>query len=416
MTHVSSKDLLEAKILLRSAESIWLSDEVLAGVARHLRETDAIERLKALLSAHPELELKDRVVQFEATGTSADRRARYIERYGACGVQRFRPSADTVLYRLEVQTFPTLMNNVMLILEPGHTILFDVGSGSETSSLDVDLGFAVVRDLFDENVHLAELDTAVISHAHIDHFGGIKHITSHSSARVCVHELDARVIAHFEERVVIASKDVDVYLRRAGVDAPTRAELLSMYANSRHWFKSQKVDRTLRDGDSIGRGHQVIHVPGHCPGLICLRVGDILLSSDHVLARITPHQFPQAITPYAGLEHYLESLTKVRNLEGINLTLGGHEAPIFDLRSRVDEIDAFHRGRLAKVLEACTHPKTIREVSRVLFGKREHYDRLLAIEEAGAHVEYLYARGQLRIANLEEVAQPGDPVIQYITV
>lgn len=414
MAYVPSKVLLEAKTLLRSAEAMWLSEEVLAGSGQHLTPQSAIEPLEALIQAHPELELVARVAQLKAVGTSKEKRTRYIERFGACGVQRFKPNADTTLYQLQVQTFPTLLNNVMLILEPGHTILFDVGSGSDASRRDIDLGFAIVRDLFGEDVHLTQLDTAIISHAHIDHFGGVKYIADNSSAKICVHELDARVIANFEERVVIATKDVDIYLSRAGVDQATRTELLKMYGNSRHWFKSQRVDRTLRDGDLVGHGHRVIHVPGHCPGLICLQVGDILLTSDHVLDRITPHQFPQAITPYAGLEHYLESLIKVRQLEGINLALGGHEAPIADLRTRIDEIDAFHRERLRAVLQACKQPKSIRDVSRELFGAREHYDRLLAIEEAGAHVEYLYARGQLRIANLDEVAQAGDPVIQYV--
>lgn len=416
MTHISSKTILQAKTLLRAAEAQWLNDNVLEAYGSHLEPKKALEELRSLLSQHPELKLDARLTQLDSIGTSQDKRTRYIERFGACGVQRFRATADTMLYQFQVQTFPTLINNVMLVLEPGHTILFDVGSGSETSSRDIDFSFAVIRDIFGQDVHLAQLDTAIISHAHIDHFGGVKHITDNSSAKLCVHELDARVIANFEERVVIATKDVDIYLSRAGVDASARKELLEMYGNSRHWFKSQRVDRTLRDGDIIGHGHRVIHVPGHCPGLICLNVGDILLTSDHVLDRITPHQFPQAITPYAGLEHYLESLAKVRNLEGINLALGGHEDPIPDLRTRVDEIDAFHRERLRAVLQTCKEPQSIRDVSRALFGTREHYDRLLAIEEAGAHVEYLYARGQLRIANLDEVAQAGDPVIRYIAV
>ena len=105
------------------------------------------------------------------------------------------------------------------------------------------------------------------------------------------------------------------------------------------------------------------HVPGHCPGLICLQVHDVLLTSDHVLARITPHQFPQAITPFAGLEHYFRSLAKIRALAGIRLALGGHEEPIHDVRTRIDEIERFHRDRLERVLGICEIPRTVDEVS-----------------------------------------------------
>jgi glyoxylase-like metal-dependent hydrolase (beta-lactamase superfamily II) len=197
------------------------------------------------------------------------------------------------------------------------------------------------------------------------------------------------------------------------VSLEERERLLALYLSSRDSFKSVPVDRALRDGDRVGGGHRVIHTPGHCPGQICLAVGDVLLTSDHVLARITPHQFPQAITPYVGIENYFNSLAKVRDLGGIRLALGGHEDPIPDLPSRVDEILVFHRGRLEAVRAACAEPRTVVEVARALFGAQEGYGVILAIEEAGAHVEYLHERGQLRIANVGEIAVARDPVFRY---
>jgi hypothetical protein len=42
-------------------------------------------------------------------------------------------------------------------------------------------------------------------------------------------------------------------------------------------------------------------------------------------------------------------------------------------------------------------------ISKSLFGTTDGYNILLAIEEAGAHVEYLYQRGFLAINNLDEI-------------
>ena len=187
-----------------------------------------------------------------------------------------------------------------------------------------------------------------------------------------------------------------------------------MYGATKAFFTRQEVDRAVRDGDTVGAGYRVHHVPGHCPGLVCLQVHDVLLTSDHVLARITPHQFPQAITPFGGLEHYFHSLAKVRKLEGIEYALGGHEEPIWDLRARIDAIALFHRDRLAKVLEVCKTPRNVVSVTEAMFGQQEGYGRLLALEEAGAHVEYLHQLGKLKIANLDEVARATDPVIEYV--
>ncbi len=54
------------------------------------------------------------------------------------------------------------------------------------------------------------------------------------------------------------------------------------------------------------------------------------------------------------------------------------------------------------------------EVSQALFGEVHGYNVLLAVEEAGAHVEYLYQRGLLGIDNLEELeSNPAPAPIRY---
>lgn len=411
---VPTKVRKKAEHLLRRAEGALLSDAALAEAGGHLAPGEALTKLAALAAERPELGLEHRMARLaEAKGGGEAARREYIERFGCAGVRRFAAPRDVRIYLLSVETFPHHINNVYLILEPGHAMLFDVGSGFESSRRDLALGFAVVRDVFHEDARYEAIDTAIVSHTHIDHFGGVNDLKVKTGARLCVHELDARVISCFEERMVIASKDVEVFLRRAGVPAEERERMIDLYMRSKDWFKPVEVDRSLRDGDLVGGGHRVIHTPGHCPGQICLLVGDVLLTSDHVLSRITPHQFPQAITPFGGLEHYFNSLAKVRRLELVNLALGGHEEPIADLRTRVDEIAAFHRERLMKVREICAEPRTVMEVAHLMFGAQEGYGTILAVEEAGAHVEYLHARGQLRIANLGEVREARDPVLRY---
>ena len=414
MIKIESKLRRRVEWLLRRAEGALLPDAVLAEEGKHLAPAEAEAALRELDPKHPELALAPRLAMLGEAKDSYEKRRDYLGRFGCVGVRRFTARGDVAIYLLPVETFPHHINNVYLVIEHGHTMLFDTGSGLESSRRDLALGFAVARSMFGEVARFESIDTAVISHAHIDHFGGANDVKVKTAARLCVHELDARVIAGFEERVVIASKDVSVFLRRSGIPDDERARMLELYMSSRDWFRSVEVDRALRDGDLIGGGHRVIHTPGHCPGQICLLVGDVLLTSDHVLGRTTPHQFPQAITPFGGLEHYFHSLAKVRKLDLVNLALAGHEEPIADLRSRVDEIAAFHRERLMKVRDICAEPRTIAEVAREMFGNQEGYGTILAIEEAGAHVEYLHTLGKLKIANLDQVAKADDPVLQYV--
>jgi glyoxylase-like metal-dependent hydrolase (beta-lactamase superfamily II) len=206
-----------------------------------------------------------------------------------------------------------------------------------------------------------------------------------------------------------------VFLERAGLSGELRNELETMYRFSKADFKSVSIDGVVKDGQQIVNGYRVHHTPGHCPGQICLEVDDLLFTADHVLSRITPHQSPASITPFCGLELYLQSLDKVRRLGGVRLALPGHEAPIPELDGRIGAIAAHHDRRLGQVLDLCREPMTLLGVTLGLFGPREGYTRLLALEEAGAHVEYLFQRGELGIANLDEVSQQANPVIRYET-
>ena len=159
----------------------------------------------------------------------------------------------------------------------------------------------------------------VISHAHIDHFGWVGRFTGESDAAVYVHELDARVLVNFEERIVLASKDLRVFMERAGVKPELRTEIEEAYRWSRNFFKSVEIDHLVQDRDRIINGYRVHHTLRHCPGQICLEVHDLLFTADHVLSRITASVAGRD-PPFCGLELYLQSLDKVRGLEGIRVS------------------------------------------------------------------------------------------------
>ena len=73
----------------------------------------------------------------------------------------------------------------------------------------------------------------------------------------------------------------------------------------------------------------MLHVPGHCAGHVVIRLHDVLFSGDHVLDQTSPHQAPEHLTLYTGLDHYLRSLAEVKRWAGdVRLALGGHKEVI----------------------------------------------------------------------------------------
>ncbi len=263
---------------------------------------------------------------------------------------------------------------------------------------------------------LGHLTHVFITHGHIDHFGGVGYVRERTNARLGVHELDLRNLSNYEERLSVASRRVDTFLIESGVDQAGRRRLLDMYLLTKNLHRSVPIDFTYEAiGMRLGP-FEFLHVPGHCAGHVVIRLHDVLFSGDHVLAEISPHQSPEHLTLSTGLEHYLRSLDALKAWAGndVRLTLGGHRAPISDLPGRIDAIRQIHRQRLDQVLALLCEPKTIQEVSKALFGEVHGYNTLLALEEAGAHVEYLYQRGLLGIDNLEEVEAASGPIsIRY---
>ena len=329
-------------------------------------------------------------------------------------LQRFETNAGRAIYAFPVRSFPTLTNNIYVIDDGEQYVLIDTGSGMERPNADLLAGFTAIGEHLGRPFSPANIGTILITHGHIDHFGGLPFLRQYTDAPAGVHILDRRVLSHHEERMVFAYRRLETFLEGAGVSAEERVVLMSVYLFSKTYYRSTPVQFLLEEGRPTVGGFGVIHVPGHCPGQVCLLVDDVLLTADHVLSRITPHQAPESITLNMGLGHYLDALGKVAALPGVRLGLGGHEDPIADIPARVAAIRAAHAERLGKISDICRAPKSIAEISRELFGRVDSYHVLLALEETGAHVEYLYQRGELMAANLEEIEAMSHPVVRYV--
>ncbi len=330
-------------------------------------------------------------------------------------VQRFETDRGAVVYQLPLEVFPGFWAYAYLVLVGDDQVLIDTGSGYGMANEQLEARLQDVNAQVPGEVGLAQLTHVLITHGHIDHFGGLSFVRARSEAQVGVHELDLRNITNTEERLTIVARRLEQFLAESGVPEGRRRELIQLYKMSKLGFTSVLVDFTYESlGMNLGP-FEFLHVPGHCAGQVVIRLHDVLFCGDHILSHISPHQSPERLVLNTGLGHYLRSLEDLRSWAGeVSLTLGGHNAPIYDLPRRIEEIKAIHRERLEKILQTLSQPHTVVEVSQLLFHDVHGYNVLLAIEEAGAHVEYLYQRGLLGIANLEELESRNGPVpIRY---
>ena len=331
-------------------------------------------------------------------------------------VQQYTTNSGVRIYRIPLVLFPNnFVGYSYLLLNGGPPTLVDTGSGMGQSNDDLLDGLRAVRDDFGEAFEVTDIERIIITHGHIDHFGGVAFMVEQTGAEVGIHPLDRRILTAYEERLAIATKDLRFYLERAGMDDAERHEMIEHYSFFKSHVQSIEVNFTI-DEDIELEGMRFIHAPGHCSGQVCIVLEDTMLCADHILSQTTPHQAPESITHYTGLGHYLDSLNKVKKVGGIQLALGGHEDPIQDIYSRIDEIHASHQRKLNRVIDIIKdagEPLTIKAITQTMYPHVKDYETLLALEEAGAHIEYLYERGYLSVANLEQVEKEDNPALLY---
>lgn len=310
----------------------------------------------------------------------------------------------TRIYRIPMQLFPELWGYSHLVIAGELRALVDVGSGFGESNEQLEDGIQRVRSEYGEAIDWGDLTHVLITHGHIDHFGGLNFVRERSPAPVGVHELDLRVLTGYEERVATMAGRLRQYLVEAAVEAQEREHLLDMYLLGKQLFRSTRVDFTFEAAGMRLGSLEFAHVPGHAAGQVTIQCDQVLFSADHVLPQTSPHLAPERLSLNTGMSHYLESLRHTwRTADKIRLVLGGHERAFSDLGGRIGEIWSLYRTRLGKVLELLDQPHTIAELAELLFGETAGYHRLLALEEAGAYVEYLQQRGYLAIDDLEQL-------------
>ncbi len=282
----------------------------------------------------------------------------------------------------------------------------------------VDCGWDTADSLEALQGHLRALDIKIdavrhllVTHIHPDHYGMAGRLRQMSNADLTFHRLERLYI---DSRYGTADEllaEMGEWLRLNGTPA---AELDRLNRGSLGMLERVQLafpDRTLDGGEEIPCGRfafKVVWTPGHSAGHICLFDArhKVLLSGDHVLPHITPSVGLHVRTTGNPLADYLDSLRLIGRLEA-ELVLPGHGEPFRGLPERTAQLLAHHQSRLDEIVgivnAAPGHELTGYEIAaRMKWSRRRSWDdlsgfeRRMAVTEALAHIELLYARGMVQ--------------------
>jgi glyoxylase-like metal-dependent hydrolase (beta-lactamase superfamily II) len=291
--------------------------------------------------------------------------------------------------------------NVYLVEEEGGGLLM-VDTGLTTAaegSVALDAGFQRLGFRYEE------VRRIVVTHGHVDHFGGARHVQERAGRDVPVlaHPADAPKLTEggwvFHEHTAAYGR----HLVRLGT--PPEVATRSMELGAPAFEIARPVPRTepLADGELLRARHvelRAVHSPGHTPGLVVLHDAEhrVLLSNDHLLERISPNPLID-LGPrdepgwFRPLVAYEESIQRVRALE-LDAVLPGHGPPFGDHRRVIDSLLAFQHRRQARILALLgDRPRTAWELTRELFPATGAAELFLTLSETVANLEVLEARG-----------------------
>jgi glyoxylase-like metal-dependent hydrolase (beta-lactamase superfamily II) len=190
-----------------------------------------------------------------------------------------------------------------ILKTPNGAALVDTGMDPQGKQLLAELASMGVRP---EQVH-----TVLITHGHVDHWGGA-HLFP--QARVVVGPGEAAVI-----RGEYVQKSLVGRLTRSMAKPPVPAKL-----------------EEVKDGDELsadGQTLRVIHVPGHTPGSAMYLWGDVLFSGDSLIAS----KKGLGPSPFIFAEDNAQNLASVAKLREVPFSrvADGHTGLTVDARQQV---------------------------------------------------------------------------------
>lgn len=310
----------------------------------------------------------------------------------------FETLGGSVIHRIPLQAFPKFWAYAYLVRRGRDAWLIDCGSGTETSHEDL------LKGLNQAGLQPSDLTHILLTHAHIDHYGGLTKLKPLTDAKIGCHELDLQTVAHHDARLALIGRRLASFLADSGLAEGIRDELLNIYRFTKAIYRSVPVDFVYREIKDHIPALDLIHLPGHCPGHVAMRLDDVVFCGDMVVDGVTPHLAPESLNPHGGLDHYLESLLRLQRWAGdVKLTFNGHNDSITDLDAHIETTRQNILRRMSKAVQSMNEPLTIAEVCTAVYGESGGYNQLLMIEKTGAYIEYLYEHGLIEIANPAEV-------------
>ncbi len=289
----------------------------------------------------------------------------------------------------------------------GHDgLIFDAGYGSRGAVRHLVREVHAIGERFRMQGRPFSVRRILTSHAHPDHFSGLRPLRKELGLRVVLTHRTAEIIASKASfyRSYDADDAADLLVRRGAAGRMWNAVLQALF----HGFYDRiyglsfvpDPDEIIPDSTVLkinGEEWSVFPSPGHASDHISLynRERGVLFTGDNVLRSITTWLGP----PNSDLEAYIASLERMLELPKLDMILTAHGSPVINPKARIREIIDFRRQRTAQVREIVEQSRfgaTADEIIRTLYAGEGRFKHEMVRGWVALTLRLLESRGMVK--------------------